>query len=334
MSPKFSRRFQRRGRPASRSYRGGVGAPDSTCSSPVRHRNEHPSEVPCGVSYGIPSVDRARPAPRRTWRRGSTPMTTHRTPASAPNAWWAPRAEKVAEGVHRIPLPLPNSVVAVNVYALETGAGLVLVDSGWSPHPGVRKRLADALATLGAGLADVCRFLVTHAHRDHYTYAVEHRAEFGSRVAIGAGEAVSLAELREQPTRPHAHDLARLHRGGADNLARRLDVQVLDTDLWADPDEWLQPGPVGDLGSHRLEAVATPGHTRGHLVFLDEQREAAYTGDRVLPLTVPSAGSDPSPTRSAVGAQLASLRVLLSRADLLVLPAHGPVGARTHERAG
>jgi glyoxylase-like metal-dependent hydrolase (beta-lactamase superfamily II) len=110
-------------------------------------------------------------------------------------------------------------------------------------------------------------------------------------------------------------------------------VRRHDPELWSDPDTWIAPGPVDAVGGHPLEALDTPGHTRGHVVYLDESRGVAYTGDHLLPHTVPSSGSDPVPTRSVVSAQLDSLRRMLTRADLLVLPAHGPVGARTHERA-
>ena len=50
----------------------------------------------------------------------------------------------MADGVHRIPLPLPNDGLrAVNVYAIADGDGLTLVDSGWalaSPGSGWRTR--------------------------------------------------------------------------------------------------------------------------------------------------------------------------------------------------
>ena len=90
--------------------------------------------------------------------------------------------------MHRVPLPLPtDGLRAVNVYAVEDGDGLVLIDSGWALAES-REALAAALATLGCGLGDVRHFLVTHVHRDHYTQAVELRRIFGSKVSLGAGE--------------------------------------------------------------------------------------------------------------------------------------------------
>ena len=47
-------------------------------------------------------------------------------------AWTEAGPHSVARGVHRIPLPLPgNGLRAVNAYAIEDGARVVLVDAGW-----------------------------------------------------------------------------------------------------------------------------------------------------------------------------------------------------------
>jgi hypothetical protein len=49
------------------------------------------------------------------------------------HAWLEAGTFEVAPGVHRIPLPLPmDGLRAVNVYAIETGGGVVMIDSGWA----------------------------------------------------------------------------------------------------------------------------------------------------------------------------------------------------------
>src|SRR5689334_1645589 len=104
------------------------------------------------------------------------------------HAWVEPGAFEVAPGVHRIPLPLPtDGLRAVNVYAIESADGLVLVDSGWALDVAERQ-LEAALATIGHDFADIQRFLVTHVHRDHYTLGVSLRRIYGSKIALGIGE--------------------------------------------------------------------------------------------------------------------------------------------------
>jgi glyoxylase-like metal-dependent hydrolase (beta-lactamase superfamily II) len=257
--------------------------------------------------------------------------------------WTAPGVFRCAPGVFRIPLPLPNDGLrAVNVYAVADGAGWTLVDSGWALSE-ARELLAAALGELGAGLGDVHRFLVTHAHRDHYTQGVALRREFGTRIALGRGEQPSLDVIQNGVHREGRAHLARLRRAGAFELLRRLEAELPPPGapaLWESPDEWLDDGAEivldGVVGSgdpgRRLRAVATPGHTKGHLVFADEAADLLFAGDHVLPRITPSIGFEAAPPPSPLADFLASLELVRSRPDAALLPAHGSIGMRVHER--
>jgi glyoxylase-like metal-dependent hydrolase (beta-lactamase superfamily II) len=252
--------------------------------------------------------------------------------------WTVPGLYQCAPGVYRIPLPLPNDGLrAVNVYALADGDGLTLVDAGWALARS-REALASALAVLGAGLADVRRFLVTHIHRDHYTQAVVLRREFGMRVALGRGEQPGLEEL-SRPRRERRRQLEQLLRAGAHEIVRQLErFSPPDTPAeYEFPDDWIDDGAqilVGEGHPNRrvLEAVATPGHTRGHVVFADPAAELLFSGDHVLPRITPSLGLEPAPGRSPLADFLTSLDLIRSRPDAVLLPAHGPTGMRVHQR--
>jgi glyoxylase-like metal-dependent hydrolase (beta-lactamase superfamily II) len=252
--------------------------------------------------------------------------------------WTAPGVFECAPGVHRIPLPLPNDGLrAVNVYAVADGDGWTLVDSGWALAEG-RDALGAALAELGAGFGDVRRFLVTHVHRDHYTLAVALRSEFGMRVALGAGEGPSLEVLNKPRPAHRQHD--RLLRAGAHEIVRELERQPQpppDPTEWALPDEWIEDGAEivvdgGAPGARVLQAVATPGHTRGHVVFADAAAGLLFSGDHVLPRITPSLGLEPAPPASPLADFLASLELVRTLPDAVMLPAHGPVGMRVHQR--
>jgi glyoxylase-like metal-dependent hydrolase (beta-lactamase superfamily II) len=251
--------------------------------------------------------------------------------------WTVPGVFRCAPGVYRIPLPLPNDGLrAVNVYAVADGEGWTLVDSGWALAE-ARDVLAAALAELGAGFGDVRRFLVTHVHRDHYTQAVALRREFGMRVALGAGERPSLEALNEpRPTLGHREELL---RAGAHEIVGRLEEQPPPHDRadWAFPDEWIEDGAEilvdeGTQGARVLQAVATPGHTRGHVVFADSAAGLLFSGDHVLPRITPSLGLEPRPAPSPLADFLASLELVRTLPDATMLPAHGSVGMRVHQR--
>jgi glyoxylase-like metal-dependent hydrolase (beta-lactamase superfamily II) len=253
------------------------------------------------------------------------------------NAWTEPGAFEVAPGVHRIPLPLPNDGLrAVNVYAVATDDGFTLVDAGWD-IPESRELLAKALDGLGASLADIRRFLVTHVHRDHYTHAVVVRREFGSSVALGIGERPTLELLQTPGRAPLMGQVRQLEVLGAADLASTIAGFVRaggppDLDQWESPDVWLEPGEIPLAGGRTLEAVPTPGHTAGHLVFHDVAGGLLFAGDHVLPTITPSIGFEPVLSPEPLGSFLRSLALVRSRPDALLLPAHGPVAPSAHAR--
>ena len=250
--------------------------------------------------------------------------------------WAEPLVEEVSPGVHRIPLPLPmDGLHAVNVYALTDDDGLLLVDGGWALEAS-RVRLDRALAALGAGVGDVRRMLVTHAHRDHYTQAVALRRENGAPISLGAGEQRVL-DLLADPTRSNTGRWqVQLAANGAAGLGARvaalLDETATEAQWWERPDTWLHGEEVHEVGARTLRAVATPGHTTGHMVFVDEAEGLLFAGDHVLPHITPSIGFEAAGADLPLGAYLESLAVVRAMPDARLLPAHGPVTDSVHAR--
>lgn len=253
------------------------------------------------------------------------------------HAWERRGTFQVAAGVHRVPLPLPNDgLAAVNVYAIEDGDGIVLVDAGWALGDS-RTHLEQGLAAIGHDLGSVRRVLVTHIHRDHYEQAVVLQRELGAQIALGEGERPSLERLLEPPE-DDDHPMGRMLRlAGAQPLLEELrEAAQRDGDrdgpLASLPDHWLGDGSVVELDERRLAVLHTPGHTRGHVVFADHDAGLLFSGDHVLPHITPSIGLQPAPVDSPLGDYLASLALVRGMEDLRMLPAHGPVRPTTHDR--
>ena len=252
-----------------------------------------------------------------------------------PNDWTAAGCHRVADGVHRIPLPMPqDGLRAVNVYAVEGPAGLALVDAGWRV-PGALEVLEEGLATLGARLTDVRDVYVTHVHRDHYTLGPELRRTAGASVHLGEGERAGVEAIQALGHNQPMESLRQLRRGGAARLAQAIEelmtTEVWEAGDWEGPDEWLRPGEVS-LAGRPVEAVAVPGHTKGHLVFHDHAAGHLFTGDHVLPTISPSIGFELGEWELPLGHYLESLASLLRRPDATMLPAHGHPGGSVHER--
>lgn len=248
--------------------------------------------------------------------------------------WTVPTVEPVATGVWRIPLPLPgDGLRAVNAYAVAHGERVAVVDAGWT-LPDSERVLGSALAGLGYRLDQVSDYLVTHAHRDHYTQAVALRRRAGGRVSLGEGERASLTLLAAEGEDLHGDRVRMLRRAGAPGLAADLLAAMHDHDPrdWEAPDRWVPDRARIRLGERELEAIETPGHTRGHLVFLDREAGVLFAGDHVLPHITPSIGFEQAPQESPLSAYLTSLRLLREMPDAVLLPGHGPVTDSVHAR--
>jgi glyoxylase-like metal-dependent hydrolase (beta-lactamase superfamily II) len=261
-------------------------------------------------------------------------MTTTPTP---PTSWSDPGPVAVADGIYRIPLPLPTDALkAVNVYAIEDGDDLVLIDAGWVMTES-RDALEKGLGQLNHDLGQVTRFLVTHAHRDHYTLGVALRREFGTKVALGLGEQPTLEKLTDPTHNVREAQTARMKVCRAAPLIEGLwALPHVDHDYkqWEFPDEWLTDRQVIDLSTRTLEVVATPGHTIGHVVFVDRDNRLMFSGDHVLPHITPSIGLEPNNKQLPLVSYLQSLALMTELPDLRMLPAHGDVRDSVHARVG
>ncbi|MHB1520158.1 MAG: MBL fold metallo-hydrolase [Ferrimicrobium sp.] len=241
-------------------------------------------------------------------------------------AWDEPGCFEVAPHVYRIPLPLPHDGLrAVNVYAIVDGDGLVMIDSGQQVDV-ARSVFVAALGQINASPGDIERFLVTHIHRDHYTQAVALRRDFGTPISLGVGERESIHRAADPGPIPLREQMVELERCGASKLLDHLpsshDSQDMVWRFYEEPDSWLGE-EVLELKSRRLRVIATPGHTKGHVVFFDEDNGLLFAGDHVLPHITPSIGFEPIVYPNPLGSYLESLRRVRRLPEARLLPAHG-----------
>ncbi len=252
------------------------------------------------------------------------------------HSWEDPGAFRVAEGVFRIPLPLPNDALrAVNVYAIVGERSLTLIDGG-QHVVAARQRLESSLALIGAAIGDISEFLVTHIHRDHYTQAIAIREEFGTRVNLGALEHPALDLIHSELRRREDRQRPLLIACGARELADHTDSWDPEEEtsrlLFQYPDAWLSDGDEIRVGGRTLRVISTPGHTQGHVVFFDADDGVLFAGDHVLPHITPSIGLEPVRAKLPLGDYLGSLYKVRQLQDSRLLPAHGPVVESLHGR--
>jgi glyoxylase-like metal-dependent hydrolase (beta-lactamase superfamily II) len=200
------------------------------------------------------------------------------------------RIREVAADVWAIAVPRPNGGVPANVYVLQCAAGCVLVDAGWDTPAGVEP-LAAILPAAGMSLNDVQGVALTHLHIDHCGLAAGVREATGAWIAAHPAE-VESAAYRHGAASAFAADLNGWLRdaGVPGDEAKRLLVAREASNAAApvfDVDLVLEHGERVDASGWNLAALHTPGHSPGHLCFVDDERRLVFGGDLVLEGRVP-----------------------------------------------
>ncbi|MGC8464693.1 MAG: MBL fold metallo-hydrolase [Acidimicrobiales bacterium] len=252
------------------------------------------------------------------------------------HAWETPGTYRVSDGVHRIPLPLPGDALrSVNVYAIEHDEGIVLIDAGQHLIE-ARSALEKALSSLGFEFGDISAIYVTHIHRDHYTQAVALRREFNIPISIGVGEEGSFRAISEAASSSGSRNADLLIEAGAAELAKALarltSAEASDVGIFERPNAWLIEDEGLSLSGRELRVLTTPGHTQGHVVFVDFAHQLLFSGDHVLPHITPSIAFEPVRSPLPLNDFIHSLAKVRGLPDLQLLPAHGPIQASTHAR--
>lgn len=221
--------------------------------------------------------------------------------------------------IAQIRLPMVgNPMKYVNAYALREDDGLTLVDCGWKADD-VRCALDAGLAAIDASLSDVRRLLVTHAHFDHYGLAASLRRSGVPTLYMHDADARFAKVLLADPLVTD--------RTADDWIARNgfRATGSLEDDVHYNRSEYAEPTHRVEDGERigRLRAIHTPGHTPGHLCFVDERSGRMLTGDHVLGRVTPHVGTWFPPHEDTLGNYVASLRKVRETRATGALPAHG-----------
>ena len=238
-----------------------------------------------------------------------------------------PPVEQLAGDLWSIPVPIPNNPLRyVSSYAFASGGGLVLLDTGWAADT-AWDALVAGLASIGAAVADVRGVLVSHMHLDHSGLAGRLREASGAWVAMHPADRAMIGHpLGRDPEQAVVREAAFLRSLGApaDEAAASVgspESYRIFTSI-ALPDRELTDGDLADVPGWRLRAVHTPGHTPGHLCFVDELAQRLFAGDHILPRITPNISVQALEGASPLADYLASLAKVRDLDVDEIMPAH------------
>ena len=162
----------------------------------------------------------------------------------------------VVPGLHIVPLGI------VNVYLLEDGDALTLIDTG---APGHTEKILDAIRALGKQPADVTNILVTHLHSDHTGCLPDLKAATGAPATMHPIDAEAVRQgVCMRPVKPGPSLLSKLVFTLMSRMATPDEIPATEIETT------VEDGDVIDIAGG-LEVVHLPGHAAGQIGFLWRQ---------------------------------------------------------------
>lgn len=166
----------------------------------------------------------------------------------------------------------------------------------------------EIVAAVAARHLTVEKLLLTHGHIDHV----------GGTAALAARLHVPV----EGPQRADAFWL--------DQLPEQCRTFGFPATPALTPDRWLEDGDTVTVGGLTLDVLHTPGHTPGHICFIDKPGKLAIVGDVLF---AGSIGRTDFP-RGDHAALINAIRTMLFPLgdDFEFIPGHGPMSTFGEER--
>lgn len=186
-----------------------------------------------------------------------------------------------------------------NNVLLKSGAGHVLIDSGYGRHAPLTLSLLES--PQGLHQEPLARLVNTHCHSDHMGGNAAIRARYRCLIALPEAEAPLIDAWDEQT----------LLLAYADQSAERFAY-----------DERIKPGEAHVWGDLEWRALAAPGHDMGALVFFNPEHRILVSGDALwakgFGLVMP-----PEVDPRALPATRDTLSMIAGLDARIVIPGHG-----------
>ncbi len=186
--------------------------------------------------------------------------------------------------IHSFPVPFSKPLQSVNTTVIFDDP-LTIID----PGPRGQKNseiIASELQKHGKSIKDLKRILLTHGHVDHFGIAEDLRQQSGALIYLHPFDVEKTTRIDERMT---AYKALLAKHGCESSMLHVIDdfnnaIKNLLTPL-------VNPQSLPDRIAFEhceLEAIETPGHTWGSVVFYERQSQVLISGDTVIKKITPN----------------------------------------------
>lgn len=236
-----------------------------------------------------------------------------------------PAPEEIAPGFWMVAIPMPVADMPYSFSYVKLGEdGVYILDPGWG-EPANIDVWSKFLKAHGRKIADIVMILVTHSHPDHIGLTTVLRERSDAELVTSSGEAAILRGEVKTGLKDLEIIERRLERWGVPAQVREQMLAGFgpkNRSVAPIPDRIIEDGDEINLGGSSLTAVLTPGHTSGHMCFVDHDSAKIITGDHVLPQISPGLGLGASPESDPVFDYILALEEMAQFDHCEVLPGH------------
>ena len=247
---------------------------------------------------------------------------------------------EVRPGVFWTRLALPFRLDHVNLYLIEDGPGLALVDTGID---NAASRAAwEALLDGPLRGRRLTRLIATHFHPDHTGLAGWLCERFDMPLAMSQTEYLLGLNIRLDPSALKSEPYRGFYRshGLTEESTEILLGQGLQyLRMVAPPPKTFQRLMADDpvtIGGRRFEVLTAGGHSPEHVLLYSPEDNLLLAGDQILAKISPNVSVEAmEPDGDPLGVYLRSLEKMKARLpeDVLVLPGHNLPFVGLHTRA-
>ncbi len=259
-----------------------------------------------------------------------------------PYGKWVPRSGELHEiqtGVYWLRMPLPMSLDHINLYVIDDGDGVAIVDTGLATDDS-KAHWEQIFAGPLAG-RKVTRVIVTHYHPDHLGLAGWLCEKFKVPLWMSRSEFL-LAQMLVLDARDEVPEqvvqfylragwsdksIALLNAAGWGNFSKLMSTLPMSYVR-------MKAGDVLRIGAHNWTCVAGNGHSPEHICLHQSELGLLISGDQLLPRITSNISVYPTePEANPLQDWFDSLAHLATLPDTtLVLPAHNEPFTGIHER--